>query len=215
MSPWANKVASLESANGRIVDQSVSDSLAHDFHWGYILLSAIVSRLIFLLPFKNCRYLLAFFLGTQNRVWRAPEVLQALQWSSVERERPACSAAVSGRKPRGAFRVRGKIIIGFLGKINLGDHMHMERPEHLIGINFQQSRCADSRRTKRQKFLLLDILMEPKIDQFYYLTKTVLAGRVSRHAIFVFDTFLRLRAPNDWGLRAPCDKYCGLWWQTE
>ena len=29
------------------------------------------------------------------------------------------------------------------------------------------------------------------------LTKTVSAGRVSRHAIFVFDTFLRLRAPGD------------------
>ena len=29
------------------------------------------------------------------------------------------------------------------------------------------------------------------------LTKTESAGRVSRHAIFVFDTFLRLRAAGD------------------
>ena len=71
-------------------------------------------------------------------------------------------SAVSGRLgPRGAFRVWGKILIGFLGKINPEDRSYAYRD-----LKIQTIHQYDS------FFRLIDIFI------FYNLTKKASAGRV-------------------------------------
>ena len=101
---WSNKVAGcpLELSNERIVDQSVTDSSAHDFHWGYISFCNCIKVNIshsFLLKIINSPCFLELRL-LPRRVWlRAPVLLQACsegEWWSAERVLQCCSHCTLG-----------------------------------------------------------------------------------------------------------------------